>query len=121
LLAFSVQNDQFGEMKPQPTAGARTIKRSPCRHVLGAQYNPRCMKMDAETLNDIEHLLDDQLPNIRRTNEEAIKAGCADPVVWLFNLELKDSREVAIDIFGKRLCEKLKAQQRGDAIPSCCR
>jgi hypothetical protein len=75
--------------------------------------------MDDERLKDVEHLLDDQLSNIRRTYEGAIKADCNDPVVWLFNLELRDSLEVACGIFGKRLREKLKAQQRGDAIPSC--
>jgi hypothetical protein len=75
--------------------------------------------MDAETQKDVEHLLDDQLPNIRRSYEEAINAGCKDPVVWLFNLELRDSLEVACGIFGMGLREQVKAQQRADAIPSC--
>ena len=75
--------------------------------------------MDDDTLKDIEHLLDDQLANIRQTYDDAIRAGCADPVVWLFNLELRDSLEVACGIFGERLREQLKGHQLGDAIPSC--
>jgi hypothetical protein len=51
--------------------------------------------LDDDTLKDVEHLLDDQLANIRQTYDDAIRAGCADPVVWLFNLELRDSLEVA--------------------------
>jgi hypothetical protein len=46
------------------------------------------MAMDAEIQKDVEHLLDDQMANIRRAYFDASKAGCADPVVWLFNLEL---------------------------------
>jgi hypothetical protein len=78
--------------------------------------------MDAEKMKDVEHLLDDQTANIRRTYEEAIKVGFKDCVIWLFNLELEDSREVAIspdfrrsqnDIFD-RLRGKLKVQERGD-------
>jgi hypothetical protein len=75
--------------------------------------------MDAETLKEVEHLLDDQLPKIRRAYEDAIKDGCKDPVVWLFSLELEDSLEVACDIFGEGLREQLEAHQRRDAIPSC--
>ncbi len=75
--------------------------------------------MDDDTLKDVEHMLDDQQANIRRTYEDAIRAGCADPVVWLFNLGLRDSLEVACGIFGERLREQLRGQQCGDAIPSC--
>ena len=75
--------------------------------------------MDDKTLKDVEYLLDDQLPNIRSAFEEAIKGVCADPVLWLFNLELLDSREVAIDMLGEGLREELKAPRSPDVIPSC--
>jgi hypothetical protein len=77
------------------------------------------MTMDAETQKDAEHLLDDQLPNIRRAYEEAVNAGSKDPVIWLFNLELDDSREVAISIFGERLREQLNVGEKPEAIRSC--
>jgi hypothetical protein len=77
------------------------------------------MTMKSETQKDVAHLLDDQLPNIRRAFDDASKAGCKDPVVWRFNLELRDSLEVACGIFGERLREPLKGHQSGDAIPSC--
>jgi hypothetical protein len=75
--------------------------------------------MDAETQKDVEHLLDDQLANIRRTYDEATKAGCNDCVVWLFALDFEDSREVAISIFGERLREQLQDSEKPDAIRSC--
>ena len=75
--------------------------------------------MESETQKGVEHLLDDQLPNIRRAFDDASKAGCKDPVVWLFNLELRDSLEVACGIFGEGLRDQLKAQEHGEAIPSC--
>jgi hypothetical protein len=75
--------------------------------------------MDDETLKEVEYLLDDQLPNIRAAFEEANKGVCADPVLWLFNLELLDSREVAIDLLGEGLREELKVPRAPDVIPSC--
>jgi hypothetical protein len=77
------------------------------------------MAMDADIQKEVEYLLDDQLPNIRAAFEEAIKAVCADPVLWLFNLELLDSREVAIDLLGEGLREELKSPRAPDVIPSC--
>jgi hypothetical protein len=50
------------------------------------------MAMDAHIQKQVEYLLDDQLPNIRAAFEEAIKAVCADPVRWFFNLELLAAR-----------------------------
>jgi hypothetical protein len=76
--------------------------------------------MDAETQKDVEHLLDDQLQSIRRAYANAIKAGCADPVIWMFNLELEDSREVAIDIFGKRLREQLAQSDFSRDVTRSC-
>jgi hypothetical protein len=75
--------------------------------------------MDAETQEDIEHLLDDQLAKIRAAFEEAAALGCKDPVVWLFNLKLEDSREVACSIFGECLREQLQGSEKSDAIRSC--
>jgi hypothetical protein len=75
--------------------------------------------MDAETQKDVEHLLDDQMANIRRTYEEAVKVGYLDCIIWLFNLELEDSREVAIDIFGEQLREQLEGSEKPEAIRSC--
>jgi hypothetical protein len=65
------------------------------------------MTMDARIQKEVEYLFDDQLPNIRAAFEEAIKAVCADPVLWLFNLELLDSREAAIDLLSEGLREEL--------------
>jgi hypothetical protein len=75
--------------------------------------------MDHETYRDVEHLLDDQLANIRRAYEQATKAGCKDCVVWLFDLELEDSREVAISIFGEHLLGQLEGSENPEAIRSC--
>jgi hypothetical protein len=75
--------------------------------------------VDNETMKDVEHLLDDQMANIRRKYDEAIKAGYMDCIVWLFNLELEDSREVAIDIFGEQLREQLEGSEKPEAIRSC--
>jgi hypothetical protein len=77
------------------------------------------MTMDAETQKDVEHLLDDQIANIRAAYEDAIKGAFADPIIWLFNLELEDSREVAIGIMGEKLREQLKPPRSPDVIPSC--
>jgi hypothetical protein len=59
------------------------------------------------------------MANIRRTYEQATKAGCKDCVVWLFNLELEDSREVAISIFGEQLRGQLEGSEKTEAIRSC--
>jgi hypothetical protein len=75
--------------------------------------------MDSETLKDVEHLLDDQLPKIRHAFEEAAALGCKDPVVWLFNLDLENSLEVACGIFGEYLREQLEDGASPEAIRSC--
>jgi hypothetical protein len=76
--------------------------------------------MDPETPIDVEHLLDDQLTNIRAAYEEAPKAGCCDPVIWLFQLELEDSREVAVDIMGEGLREELNQHRSSPEVIRSC-
>jgi hypothetical protein len=48
-----------------------------------------------------------------------MNGGYLDCVIWLFNLELEDSREVAISIFGEQLREQLDVGHKPDAIRSC--
>jgi hypothetical protein len=73
--------------------------------------------------SEASHLLADQLPALRKTFEGAIKAGCDDPVIQLFNLGERESLEVAAEIIGQKLKAQLAGEleggHRGDVIPSC--
>ncbi len=73
--------------------------------------------------SEAAHLLADQLPALRKTFEGAIKVGCEDPVIQLFNLADRDSLEVAAEIIGQKLKAQLAGEleggHRGDVIPSC--
>ena len=72
--------------------------------------------------SEASHLLADRLLAVRKTFEGAIKAGCEDPVIQLFNLGERESLEVAAEIIGQKLKTQLAGEleggHRGDVIPS---
>ena len=72
--------------------------------------------------SEASHLLADRLLAVRKTFEGAIKAGCDDPVIQLFNLGERESLEVAAEIIGQKLKAQLAGElgggHRGDVIPS---